>query len=168
MTIYQFQKDMAEEIEQLMTGMVFKDPQGKPAHMTSYLQSLPKREQTVQPGSLMADDEGEDDDDPYPFCIVRLEQGGIYAGAQRVKVILVFGIFDDDRSNLGHQTLLNVMHRVAERFIGNPILKDMYQMDINAGIDWILNDEECYPYFIGGLEMVWDAYFINREEDRYV
>lgn len=164
MTIYQLQKDLAAEIEQITSDMLFKNPNGEPEHLKAYLQDLPKREHTVSPGNLMADDEEED---PYPFCIVRMVSGGMYSGAQRVKVILVFGIFDDGMDNMGHQPLLNVIHKVAEHFIENPILKDMHQMDIREGINWILDDEERYPYFIGGLEMVWDTYFVERGEDRY-
>lgn len=164
MTIYQLQKDLAEEIEKIMSGMVFKNPQGEPAQMKAYLQNLPKREQTVSPGNLMPEDE---DEDPYPFCIVRMESGGVYSGAQRAQIILVFGIFDDNMDNLGHQALLNMIHRVAEHFIKNSVLKDMHQMDVEKGINWILDDEERYPYYIGGLEMTWDTCFVERGEDRY-
>ncbi|MCM1122548.1 MAG: hypothetical protein NC416_08195 [Eubacterium sp.] len=165
MTTYQLQKDLAEEIEQITEDMLFQNPEGKPEHMKAFLQDLPKREQTVQPGNLMVE---EDEDDPYPFCVVRLESGAVLSGAQAVTVILVFGIFDDGMENLGHQSLLNVIHRVSERFISNPVLKDRYQMDVRRGINWILDEEDRYPYYIGGLEMTWNAYFVERGEDQYV
>lgn len=164
MTIYQLQQDLAEEIERITSDMLFKNPKGDLEPLKAYLQELPKREHTVSPGNLMPEDEEED---PYPFCIVRMESGGMYPGVQRVKVILVFGIYDDSMDNLGHQPLLNVIHKVAERFIKNPVLKDMHQMDIREGVNWILDDEERYPYFIGGLEMTWDTYFVERGEDMY-
>lgn len=182
MTVYQFQQDLGEEIETILSDMIFKDPKGGPAHMKAFAQDLPKRELTiksdvqsedfkveeneVKPGDLMAEEEEteNDENDPYPFCIVRVESGAVYSGAQLVRVILIFGIFDDALDNLGHQILLNVMHKVTERFIKDPTLKDMYQMDINEGCNWILGDEDKYPYFISGVEMVWNAYFVERED----
>lgn len=165
MTIFQLQKDLAEEIEFILSDMIFKDPKGKPAHMKSYEQKLPKREQTIKLGNLMSEET--DDEDPYPFCIVRMESGAVYAEAQKVRTILVFGIFDDEFDNQGDKILMNVLNRVSERFIRNPVLKNMYRLNCENGINWILDDEERYPYYIGGMEMEWDAYFIGKEEDRY-
>jgi len=163
-TAYQLQNDLAEEIERVLSDMIFQNPKGKQEHMKAYVQELPKREQTVQPGSLMAED-GEEED-PYPFCVVMMESGTIYNGEQTVNTVLVFGIFDDSLKNLGHRALMNVIHKVTERFIKNPVLRDMYQIDTRQGISWILDDEERYPYFIGGMTMSWNAYFVERE-DRY-
>lgn len=162
MTTFQLQEDLVEEIERVLSDMIFQDPKGNQAHMKSYAQELPKREQSVNRGNLM--DEGEED--PYPFCVVRMESGTIFLGAQTVNTVLVFGIFDDSMENHGHQALLNVIHKVTERFIKDPVLKDMYRMDTQRGISWILDDEERYPYFIGGMTMSWNAYFAERE-DRY-
>ncbi len=164
MTVYQLQKDIGDEIEKILSDMVFKDPHGGMGHMKAFSQDLPKREQTVRPGEIMPDEE--ELEDPYPFCIIRAEEGEIYSGAQKVKILAVFGVFDDDLENLGHQALLNVINRVAERFMADPVLKDMYRMDSNEGIRWVLDDESVYPYFIGGMEMTWNAYFVERE-DRY-
>lgn len=164
MTIYQLQKDLAEEIELILADMIFLDPGGNQEHMRAYAQELPKRVQPVGLGSIMQEDEEED---PYPFCIVRAEAGVAYSGVQTVRTVLVFGIFDDSLENLGHQALLNAIHKVTERFILNPVLKNMYRMNDQEGISWILDEEERYPYFIGGLAMSWNTYFVERE-DRYV
>lgn len=164
MTIYQLQKDMAEEIELVLADMVFRNPGGNQEHMRAYVQELPKRVQPVGLGSIMSEDEEED---PYPFCIVRTESGVVYSGSQTVRTVLVFGIFDDSLENLGHQALLNAIHKVTERFILDPTLKNMYRMNDQEGISWILDEEERYPYFIGGMTMSWNAYFVERE-DRHV
>lgn len=164
MTVYQLQKDLAEEIEHILSDMAFRDPKGNQECMRAYVQELPKRVQSVGMGSIMPEDEEED---PYPFCIVRMESGVVYSGAQTVRTVLVFGIFDDSLENLGHQALLNVIHKVTERFIVNPVLKNMYRLNDQEGVSWILDEEERYPYFVGGMMMAWDAYFAERE-GRYV
>lgn len=161
MTIYQLQKDLADEIEHILDDMLFLDPRGNQEHMRAYIQELPKRVQPVGPGSIMPEDEEED---PYPFCIVRTESGTVYSEVQTVRTVLIFGIFDDSLENLGHQALLNAMHKVMERFILDPVLKNMYQMNTGEGLSWILDEEERYPYFIGGITMSWNAYFVERED----
>lgn len=163
MTVFQLQKDLMEEIESVLSDIMLKKPKGGMSTIKSYSQELPKREQVVKPGSLMPEDDGTD---PYPFCVVRMESGSIFTGAQGVRTILIFGVFDDALENQGHQALLNIIHRVSERFIINPVLKDRYRMNEREGINWILDDEERYPYYIGSMEMAWDAYFVERE-DRY-
>ena len=164
MTVYQLLKDLAEEIEAVLADMIFKDPKGKMEHMRAFPQALPKREQNVKIGDLLPDDE-EDDEDPYPYCVVRAESGNIGIGAQKVKVLLIFGIFNDDIKNQGQTELLNVIHRVTERFIKNPVLKDMYRLDLDAGMYWILDDEDRFPYFAGGVGMTWDTFFVEKEDD---
>ena len=164
MTVYQLLKDLAEEIEAVLADMIFKDPKGKMEHMRAFPQALPKREQNVKIGDLLPDDE-EDDEDPYPYCVVRAESGNIGIGAQKVKVLLIFGILNDDIKNQGQTELLNVIHRVTERFIKNPVLKDMYRLDLDAGMYWILDDEDRFPYFAGGVGMTWDTFFVEKEDD---
>lgn len=166
MTVFQLLKDLAEEIETVLEDMLFKDPKGKMEHMKAFPQALPKREQKVKIGALLQDEE-EDSGDPYPYCVVRAESGNIGVGAQKVKILLIFGIFNDDIRNQGQMELMNVIHKVTERFIKDPVLKNMYRLDQDAGLYWILDDEDRFPYFAGGVGMTWDAFFVEME-DKYV
>lgn len=184
MTLYELQKDLANEVEHILQNMVLKDVDGNNAHIKAFLQSLPKRIQNVQDNSAEENDDmegdimsGEDiiqdqktENDPYPYCIVMLASGNMdmVQEAQQTKTMLIFGIYNDDIQCLGHQTLINIMHKIAERFIKNPILNNQYQMNYEAGIQWALDDEDRYPYYFGAMEMTWDAFFVGREEDRYV
>lgn len=165
MTIFQLQQDLAEEIEKILSDMRFKNPAGDMVQMRAYCQDIPKRKQEIRKGALMPEET--ETEDPYPFCIVKMESGGIFDRAQKVSVMLIIAIFNDDAQNQGQQELLNVIHRIAERFIKDPVLKDRYSMDQKTGISWILDDEDRYPYFVGGMTMKWDAFFVGRE-DRYV
>lgn len=164
MTVFQLLKDLAEEIETVLADMLFKDPNGKMEHMRAFPQALPKREQNVKIGELLPDDE-EDGKDPYPYCVVRAESGNIGVGAQKVKTLLIFGIFNDDIQNQGQAELLNVIHKVTERFTKNPDMRNMYRLDLDAGMYWILDDEDRFPYFAGGVGMTWDAFFVEMEDD---
>lgn len=173
MTAYELQINLAEEIEKIEKDVLLKDVKGNQAHIKAFAQSLPKRIQNVsdmeddQEGDVMTDNEPEED--PYPYCVVRVESGNMEAvqGVHEIATVLIFGIFDDDVRCLGHQVIMNMMHRVAERFIRNPVLKGRYRMSEGAGISWVLDEEDRYPYYFGAMEMTWDTFFVGRE-DEYV
>ena len=109
--------------------------------------------------------EEEEAGEPYPFCIVKAESGGIFCGGQVVSIMLILAVFNDDERNQGQHELLNTIHKIAERFIRNPVLKDKYMLDQENGIKWILDDEDRYPYFVGGMTMKWETFFAEREDD---
>ncbi len=163
MTIFQLQRDLAEEIEQILASMRFKNPQREIVPMRTYCQDIPKRRQEIRKGAIMPEEE--EADDPYPFCIVKAESGGIFCGGQAVSIMLIIAVFNDDERNQGQQELLNIIHRIAERFIRNPVLKDKHMLDQEDGIKWILDDEDRYPYFVGGMTMKWETFFAEKEDD---
>lgn len=175
MTAYQLQKDIGEEIERILKDIVLKDIKKEPAKIKAYPQQLPKRLQTIQSDmdeemqgiSIMPGEE--EDEDPYPYCIVIVDSGKLKTAqsAHEISTVIVFGIFDDGIECQGHQVLLNMFHRIAERFTKDPVLKERYRMNSDAGIEWILDTEDRYPYYFGAMEMTWDTFFVRRE-DRYV
>ncbi len=167
MTALELQKDLAEEIEQILGNMLFKDPSGKQEHLKAYAQELPKREQTVSVGNLMPEEA--DEEDPYPYCIVKIDSGviNVVEGVQQIQTTLIFGIYDDGMESQGHQDIINIIHKITERFTKGPVLRDKYRMDDSTGITWALDDEDRYPYYFGAVEMMWNAFFVGRE-DKYV
>lgn len=164
-TAFQLQKDLAEEVEGILKDMLFKDVKREQTGLRAFAQELPKRRQEIKKGQIMP----EDDDDPYPYCVVRVDSGKVETAqsAQEIKTVLVFGIFDDDTECSGHQAIMNIIQKISERFTRNPVLKDRYRMNYDAGISWVLNDEDWYPYYFGAMDMTWDTFFVTREEDRY-
>ena len=59
-----------------------------------------------------------------------------------------------------------MIHRISERFITKPVLKGKYRLVKKNGIQWMLDDEDRYPYFIGAMSMDWDTFFAESE-DKY-
>lgn len=172
MTAYALQKDLAEEVEEILKDILLKDVNGKSAKMKAFPQALPKRFQEVSDEKVNEGVMEEDDpeEDPYPYCVIRVESGNMdmVQGAQQIETMLVFGIFDDDKSHQGHQVIMNMIHKIASRFTANSVLKGRYRVNEQAGISWILDDEDRYPYYFGAMNMAWDTFFVGREEDRYV
>ena len=79
-----------------------------------------------------------------------------------VKLILIFGIYDDNQDAQGHKTILNLIQKIHERFFKNPILANKYTMI--PGIKWTLQDDDTYPYYFGGVEMNWSILTVSQEE----
>lgn len=167
MTTLELQKDLAEEIEDILKEMLLKDVKGRETHLKAFKQCLPKRKQEVDGNDVWGEEEEED---PYPYCVVRIDSGKLETAqsANQVQTVLVFGIFDDDRECQGHQAILNMIHRITERFTEDPMMKEKYRMNGEAGISWVLDEEDRYPYYFGAMEMTWDTFFVRRKEDRYV
>lgn len=165
MTPKELQRELAQETENILKDIMCKTVSGKPTNIHAFCQSLPKRMQTIAADSLMSEEEEE----PYPFCVVRIDSGVLEAvnGVQEVKTTLVFGIFDDDVSCQGHQIMLTMFQRIMERFTKNPVLGDRYQMNLGESIEWTLDDEDRHPYYLGAMSMAWNIVFASREEERY-
>lgn len=189
MTAYALQKDIAEEIEKILDCMLLKDVKGNSAHIKAYVQNLPIRQQNISADEndtesvpdkeipenmdiMQSEDEsnGPDldfEDDPYPYCIVKVDSGAMQQEAQEIQTILIFGIFDDDPKCQGYQVILNMIHKVAERFTKNPCLKDRYRLNSENGITWVLDDTEQFPYFFGAMYMTWNTFFVRLEGGKY-
>lgn len=146
------QQELAKEIEEITKDITLRNPAGEYAKLKSYEQSLPIRQLD------------EEDDDPYPYCIVRIVEGNTpdAMSAQSVKTILVIGVYDDGVDSQGHKSILNIIQRIQERFFKNPILAN--QFVVQPGFDWTLQDEDSYPYYFGGIEITWETSSIRRED----
>jgi len=190
-TAYELQKDLAEEVEEILHCMLLKDARGNGAHLRAFLQSLPKRMQGVweegtgEETEEIAGEDIEDDNvmtdesavmeeisgenDPYPYCIVKIDSGELQPAqnTHEIQTTLIFGIYDDDKECQGHQVIMNMIHKISERFGKNPYLMNKYRMNHEVGITWILADEDRYPYYFGAMEMTWETFFVRLEDDKY-
>ena len=188
MTAYLLQRDLAEEVEEILKDMLLKSTDGKLTHLKSFKQEIPKKVADVKEDDVMEEGPVEEDAvdegiimenasagyieeaDRYPYCVVKIASGNMQMveGTQQIETVLIFGIFDDDIQRQGHQVIMNMIHKIASRFTANPVLKDRYRVNEQAGISWVLDDEDRYPYYFGAMNMAWDTFFVGREEDRYV
>ena len=159
MTVYDLQLALGKEVERITGDMLFQTPAGGMECLKAFPQCLPLR----QIGEIGGE---EDDNDPYPYCIVRIDSGSIATPleSQEVKIILVFGIYDSGEERNGHQALLNIFQRISDRFSRDPIL-DNYCLNYKAGIQWVMDDEEPFPYFFGAMNLTWDTASVRREDN---
>lgn len=163
------QSELAEELKAILTGFRLKKPEGGFAAVNIYEQYLPMPE----PGS--AGDwppevlesglaEGLAEPEPYPYVIVRMDEGEIKDedSAQTATVSLLIGVYDPDYQKQGHKDVLNVVAKIYERFAKFPVLNGKYL--IQYPIVWALQEEESYPFYFGGMNLKFEIAAIRRED----
>ncbi len=155
MTARELQTALVDDLTTLFQGRSYKAPTDEGmAHVGVYKQWLPKLE-------------NESDEDPFPYIIVRLDNGKLenQTSPHKVAVILLVGIYDDDLENNGFEGVLEIMEVIQQHYQENPILADQFRTD--DSFNWALQDEESYPYFFGAASMVWEATAPRRKVSRF-
>nr|DAS64704.1 MAG TPA: tail completion protein [Caudoviricetes sp.] len=157
MTAVNLQKELMKDIGDIFEKDLFKDSLGKYVSLNIYAQNLPIRED-------------EDAPDPVPYILVRVLDGKVkgWVEAQEVQVMLILGCFDDNINNDGHEILLELIQKIEERFLKNPILSKqfMFLNDEQHPFEWALQEEESFPYAFGAISMSFRTPTI-RKEDKY-
>lgn len=164
------QDDLAADLADIFKHFRLKNPQGETVGLNIFKQSLPIPTAKDIPDTVTDEEleEGkynaEAEEDPYPYIIVRVEQGTIDKIDQEQAVIvnLIIGVIDRDYNNQGHKDVLNIIQRVYERFAKNAILAAKYECVMP--ITWALQDEESFPYFFGGMALTFETIPIRRED----
>ena len=134
------QDALVEDIAELFKNRQYTSPHIENACLQVFSQNLPKRE-------------SEEDDDPFPYVIVRLDGGSIESqtAPYKVSVLLLVGIFDDDPANQGHRAVLEIFEELQRHYEETPLVARQFIFD--DPFEWALQDEESYPYFFGAARL---------------
>lgn len=152
MTPLMLQDELVEEVKRLFKDYLYKNPAGERVPIKVYAQNIPVNE-------------SDDDEDPIPYIIVRLNSGedtGKRDSNNTVKLVIIGGIWDGDSEAQGHRDLMNIFQKVYERFQTNPNLnnKAVYSGEFN----WALQDDNYYPYSFGACSLSFHIAAIRRED----
>ncbi len=163
------QSELADELRKILAGFQLKTPQGGRSGINIFEQLLPMPEASGQgeiaPELLengLADEQT--DPDPYPYILVRVQDGEIEDedSAQKVNLALLIGTYEPDYNKQGHKDILNIIAKIYERFAKCPVLNGRYT--IQYPILWVLQDEESYPFYFGGVNLAFEIAAIRRED----
>ena len=162
------QEDLVEELKKILQGFRLKNPYGESCEINIFSQNLPvpeSLEQTDIPIEQLENGLIEDITmkEPYPYIIVRIEDGEIKdeSSAQIVSVLLLIGIYDNAYEKQGYKDVLNIIQKIYERFAKMPVLNGKYT--IQYPIVWTLQEEETYPFYFGGMNLDWEVAAVRRE-----
>ncbi len=152
MTPIELQDELVDEIGRILDGHAYKSPDGSRVPVNVYAQNLPIRET-------------DDEDDPAPYIIVRLDSGeddGSRDSFNTVSIVIIIGIWDDALDRQGHRDVMNIIQKIYQRFHEDP---DLNRKAIYAGgFEWAVQDEGCYPYSFGACHMKFHIAAIRRED----
>ena len=161
MTSIFLQDDLQKELEDILGEMKLKDPnnQGEYTKIRVYQQALPK----IKIDYENCEEEEEDQsDEPFPYIIVKFDSGKIVSENEAAKIELLIATYDDDLANQGHKDILNIINKIYERFYKNPMLANKYYR-VND-IDFVLQDDDLYPYFYGAMGMEFKVKMFKKED----
>ena len=107
MTIGTFLSDMRDEISLLFSEWKFKNETGEYSHFSVFEQALPVPS-------------GENDPEPFPYIVIRAEDGGTTSPSspETLRVRFTIGIYDDDPDGRAYIDVLNAIDRI--RFFAIP------------------------------------------------
>ena len=134
------QDALVDDLKELFKNRRYDTPAGGTTALSVFPQNLPKRE-------------SEDDDDPFPYIIVRIDSGGIetQTDPHKVAVLLLIGFYDDGAENQGHRGVLEILEVIQQHYEETPLLAG--QFVFKDPFNWALQDEESYPYFFGAANL---------------
>lgn len=163
------QSELADELKEILADFRLKNPQGEIVGINIFEQLLPMPEPLdqgkIDPQLL---ENGLVDEqtylDPYPYIIVKIEDGEIKDenSAQMVNIELHIGIYEPDYDKQGHKDILNIVAKIYERFAKMPVLNGKYT--IQYPFLWALQEEETYPFYFGGIGLIFEIAKIRRED----
>lgn len=191
MTPEKFQDALCEEIRKILKGRKYKKPPKEPEELEEpdfdeELYDEPEEEEaetepeepviveepkpelvpiTVYPQNIPVPLSMDEEENPVPYIIVRLNTGtddNVSDSKYMLKVVVIMGVWDDDRNAQGHRELLNIINLIYERFKKNPCLDGKYVYE--GGFKWDIQEDGYYPYYFGAFEMNFTIPAIRRED----
>lgn len=152
MTPLDLQDELVVEMKRLLSDYRYKAPGGKRVQINAFAQSLPINK---------TDDEA----DPVPYIIVRLNEGkddGMRDSNNIVSLVIVICTWDDALDSQGYRDVANIIQKIYERFHTNPNLngKAVY----SGKFDWMLQEDNYYPYSFGACSLSFNIPAIRRED----
>lgn len=152
MTALELQDELVEELKEIFKEYRYLTPGGERVKLNVFAQSVPVNET-------------DDDDDPIPYIIVRLNSGedsGAKNSFNSVRLVCIVGIYDNGSEAQGHRTVMNIIQKIYERFHKNPNLNG--KAAYSGEYSWALQEDTYYPYSFGACTMNFNIGAIRRED----
>lgn len=84
--------------------------------------------------------------------------------ACRVDIRSVFCVYSRDQQE-GELMLLNLMERIRLHLLEQVVIGKRYELDLAAGLQWMVYPDTAYPYHMGEMVSTWKLPKINRKVD---
>lgn len=170
MNARELQIALLDDLKDLFKDRYFKTPHQTMESPKTFQQDLPPHD-------------ARSEEDPFPYIIVRLDQGGVDTPTDphKARVILVIGIYDDglldfrepppedeewDNRNFGTMAVLEVIERIQGHYEKRPSLCGG-KFYFDGPFHWALQDETAYPYYIGACDLTFSLAAPRKERSKF-
>ena len=163
MTNNQLERSLIEEIEALSSDIRLEGIDGQEKRLKGYAEAIPQLPLPANWNEDAGDGFGESDpeDALIPYFIVKTTEISYEEGEGAAKLYLLFCICDHSQSMQGYQTLWNLLNRITGRFRADTVLDAFY---CEKRMKAVIQDEDTYPYFLGGIEMTLNLPEMEEDE----
>jgi len=155
-TINELQQQLIDEIVHITSEMSMTGKDGELKELRGYRQAIPVF-------TAYSDDLEGGGDNLFPYFVVRADSITYHSedDGNTARIMIMFAIYDEDPGQRGYYTLTSIMERVVLRFQKDPVLGPFYCSEKMA---LQYQEDDSYPQFFGGIEMIWHMPDISREE----
>ncbi len=142
LTPYDLQKQLTDEIKNVLSPMTFFKPSGDKTEIPIHMQQLPVTNNSDEDDELCA----------APYGIVRMTTGSKDEDDEPMSIdfYVLFCIWDNSHDRQGHISLLNIISRLENHFgekthLGNFEIKPVF--------DFALQDADTHPFYYGAIKL---------------
>lgn len=145
---------LVEDMKNLFDGFLLKNVENKQVPINIYSQYLPAKK-------------SQNDTNHFPYIVIKLLDGDgkDEESNDTCRISFIIGIYDDDTNYKGYKDLINVIEKIRQHLFSIRIFDNKYS--IEYPYNWIIHDDDTYPYFFGAIETHWTVpkvNYIDKEE----
>lgn len=142
---------LAEESKEALKGFRLRSAKENLIPINIYTQNLPVKEE-------------KGDEKQYPYVCVCFDEEKIAnrEDPMKLSIFFVIGVFDPTNDKQGFRDVLQIANTVYQHFFRKGIIADAFRPDYPFKI--LLQKDDTYPYFFGGIESKWELPVIGEEE----
>lgn len=150
MTPLDLQDALCSELRTLFSDDLFRNSLDEYVPIKVFSQNLPI-------------EKNDDDEDPVPYIIVRLNNGdddGKKDSNNVVNLVIIIGVCENMKEQQGYRDVMHVFQKIYQRFQEKPKLGD--QAVFNGEFHWANQEDGYYPYFFGACTLSFNIPAIRR------
>ena len=145
---------LAKEVTEALEGFRLRSAKENYIPINIYTQNLPVKE-------------GRDDEKLYPYVCICFDEEEIeeLEAPMSVSVYFIIGIIDRTKDKQGFRDVLQIANLIYQHIFRKGIVAGAFKPSYPFKI--MLQQEDLYPYFIGGIESRWEMPSFS-EEDKFI
>lgn len=145
---------LVEEVRESLDGFRLRSAKENYIPINIYTQNLPLKE-------------GKDDEKLYPYVCICFDEEEIaeIEDPMSVTIYFVIGVIDRAKDKQGFRDVLQIANLIYQYIFRKGIIAKAFRPSYPFKI--MLQQEDTYPYFIGGMESKWEMPSF-KEEDRFI